>query len=303
MTMAKMLGGILAAALTPFDRRSQPHHSRFVAHCEALLKNGCDGINVLGTTGEANSIGLADRFDLMEAVASSGLPMERLMVGTGAPAVDDAIRLTKHAQACGFAGALILPPFYYKSVSDDGLFGFLAHLIERADPRRIKVYLYNFPAMTGLWYSVALIERLVREFPGVVVGIKDSANDRAFQRELLERVPGFRVFPGTEAYIAEAKRAGCAGCISATVNVTSREAQEAWAAGDADYAAKQERVAALRAAIAAFPLIPAIKAVKARLSHNDKWERILPPLVPLTIEQKGKLFSALGDWLGQPAPA
>jgi 4-hydroxy-tetrahydrodipicolinate synthase len=301
--MAQNLRGILAAAITPFDRRSQPHHARFIAHCKHLLQNGCDGINVLGTTGEANSIGLADRFDLMDAVASSGLPMDRLMVGTGAPAVEDAIRLTKHAQACGFAGALILPPFYYKNVSDDGIFAFLSRLIERVDPRRIKIYLYNFPAMTGLWYSVPLIERLVHEFPGIVVGIKDSASDRNFQRELLARIPGFQVFPGTEAYIAEAKRDGCTGCISATTNVTSREAQAAWTAGDADYPDKQERVAALRTAIAAYPLVPAVKAIKAHNARNDKWERMLPPLVPLGIEQRSKLFATLGDWLAQPTPA
>ena len=169
------LSGIFAAALTPFDRRSKPHHARFIEHCTWLLANGCDGINVLGTTGEANSIGIADRWDLMEAVASSDLPMQQLMVGTGAPAVDDAIRLTRHAQACGFAGALVLPPFYYKGVSDDGLFAFVARLIERADVRKIKIYLYNFPAMTGLWFSASLVERLVREFPGVIAGIKDSA--------------------------------------------------------------------------------------------------------------------------------
>ena len=301
--MANRLAGVLAAAITPFDRRAQPHHARYIAHCTELLKNGCDGINVLGTTGEANSIALADRFDLMEAVASSGLPMDRMMVGTGAPAVDDAIRLTKHAQACGFAGALLLPPFYYKQISDDGLFAFLGRLIERADPRRIKIYLYNFPAMTGLWYSVELIERLVAEFPGVVVGVKDSANDRGYQRELLKRVKGFHVFPGTEAYIAEARRDGCAGCISASVNVTSRETQAAWSASDADYPAKQERVAELRTTIASQPLIPAIKAIKARLMHNDKWERMLPPLCKLSIEERGKLFSALGDWIAQPAPA
>jgi len=299
--MAKHLSGVMAAAITPFDRRSQPHHARFIAHCTWLLQNGCDGINVLGTTGEANSIGLADRFDLMDAVASSGLPMQKLMVGTGSPAVDDAIRLTKHAQACGFAGALILPPFYYKAVDDDGLFAFLARLVDRADPRKIKIYLYNFPAMTGLWYSVTLIERLTREFPGIFAGIKDSANDRNFQRELLSRIPDFAVFPGTEAYIADAKRDGCAGCISASANVTSRETQAAWAASDNDYAAKQERVAALRTTISSFPLIPAVKAIKARTEQNTKWERMLPPMMPLSIEQRGKLFSALGDWISAPA--
>jgi len=299
--MGKTLSGVMAAAITPFDRRSQPHHARYIAHCKSLLQNGCDGINVLGTTGEANSIGLADRFDLMDAVASSGLPMDRMMVGTGAPAVEDAIRLTKHAQACGFAAALVLPPFYYKGVSDDGIFAFLARLIERSDPRRIKIYLYNFPAMTGLWYSVTLIERLVGEFPGIVAGVKDSANDRGYQSELLKRLPKFAVFPGTEAYIADAKRDGCAGCISASVNVTSREAQAAWSASDADFAAKQARVAELRNTIQSQPLIPAIKAIKSRIEQNDKWERLLPPLVPLTIEQRGQLFSALGDWIAQPA--
>lgn len=300
--MAQGLGGILAAAITPFDRRSKPHHARYIAHCTELLKNGCDGINVLGTTGEANSIALADRWDLMEAVASSDLPMTQMMVGTGAPAVDDAIRLTKHAQACGFAGALVLPPFYYKNISDDGLFAFIARLIDRADLRRTKIYLYNFPAMTAVWYSVELIERLVREFPGIVIGVKDSANDRGYQRELRRRVPDFAVFPGSEAYIADAKREGCAGCISATTNLTAREAQAAWTASDDDYFEKQRRVAALRTTIAAMPLIAAVKAIKARQEHNDKWERMLPPLVPLSLEEKGKLFAALGDWLAEPTP-
>ena len=297
------LGGILAAAITPFDKRWKPQHSRYLAHCTWLLENGCDGINVLGTTGEANSIGLADRLDLMDAVASSDLPMDAMMVGTGAPAVDDAIRLTKHAQACGFAGALVLPPFYYKNVSDEGLFAFLSRLIEKADLRRTKLYLYNFPAMSGLWYSVELIERLVREYPGIVAGVKDSANDRGYQRELRGRVPGFAVFPGAESYIADAKRDGCAGCISATVNVTSREAQDAWSASNDDYFEKQRRVAALRTAISAMPLVPAIKAIKAQLVQDDKWERMLPPLMALTPEEKAKLFSALGDWLAVPAPA
>lgn len=299
--MAQGLGGVLAAALTPFDRRSKPHHARYVAHCAHLLQNGCNGINVLGTTGEANSIALADRWDLMEAVASSDLPMNAMMVGTGAPAVDDAIRLTKHAQACGFAGALVLPPFYYKNVSDDGLFAFVARLIERADLRRTKIYLYNFPAMTGIWYSVELIERLVREFPGIVVGVKDSANDRGYQHALRERLPGFAVFPGSEAYIAEARREGCSGCISATVNVTSREAQAAWSATDADYMEKQGHIAWLRNTIAAYPAIPAIKAIKSRFERNDKWERMLPPLIPLRIDEKEKLFTALRDWLAEPA--
>lgn len=301
--MAQGLGGIFAAAITPFDRRGKPHHARYVAHCTELLRNGCDGINVLGTTGEANSIALADRFDLMEAVASGGLPMSQMMVGTGAPAVDDAIRLTKHAQSCGFAGALVLPPFYYKNVSDDGLFAFVARLIERADLRRTKLYLYNFPAMTGIWYTVELVERLVREFPGVVVGVKDSANDRGYQRELHRRVPEFAVFPGSEAYIADAKREGCVGCISATTNVTAREAQAAWSASDADYFELQRRVAGLRTTIAAMPLIAAVKAIKARLEANDKWERMLPPLLPLSLEEKSKLFASLGEWLAEPAPA
>lgn len=301
--MAQALGGVFAAAITPFDRRFKPHHARYIAHCTQLLHSGADGINVLGTTGEANSIALADRFDLMEALASSNLPMSAMMVGTGAPAVDDAIRLTKHAQTCGFAGALVLPPFYYKNVSDEGLFEFLARLIERADLRRTKLYLYNFPAMSGLWYSVELIERLVREFPGIVAGVKDSANDRGYQRELRARLPGFAVFPGSEAYLAEAKRDGCAGCISATVNVTARETHAAWVAGEDDYREKQHAVATLRTAIAAMPLIPAIKAIVARIEANDKWERMLPPLVPLSSEEKSKLFAALGDWLAEPTPA
>ncbi|MBV8600303.1 MAG: dihydrodipicolinate synthase family protein, partial [Candidatus Eremiobacteraeota bacterium] len=196
------LHGVMAAALTPLDKNLKPHHARFIAHCANLLANGCDGINVLGTTGEANSIALADRWDLMDSVASSELPLDRLMVGTGSPAAGDAARLTKHAQACGFAGALLLPPFYYKGISEDGLFAFFAQVIERADPRRIKIYLYNFPAMTGIPFSVAFVRRLVAAYPGIVVGLKDSSNDVAYQLELHAALPGFAIFPGSEAYLA-----------------------------------------------------------------------------------------------------
>jgi 4-hydroxy-tetrahydrodipicolinate synthase len=297
------LGGVFAAALTPFDRRSRPHHARYIAHCSALLANGCDGINVLGTTGEANSIGIADRWDLMETIASSDLPLDRMMVGTGTPSLNDSARLTRHAQACGFAGALILPPFYYKSVSDDGLFAYFARLIERVDPRRIRLYLYNFPAMTGIPYTVPLVQRLAREFPGIVVGLKDSANDPAYERELIASVPGFAVFPGSEGYIADAKRFGAAGCISATVNVTSREAQAAWSASDADAAELQSRIEWLRKTISAQPVIAAVKAIKAHVAREEAWERILPPLVPLGVSQRESLFASLKDWLSVATPA
>ena len=300
--MPTTLGGVIAAALTPLDEARKPDGARFVRYCASLLASGCDGINVLGTTGEANSIGLSDRIALMEAVGSSTLPMERFMVGTGTCSIEDTVRLTRHAQDCGFAGALILPPFYYKDPSDDGLFAFFGETIERVEPRRIKVYLYNFPAMTGIQFSPALIGRLLAAYPGIVAGIKDSSANVPYERELRAQFPEFAIFPGTEALLAEGKRVGWAGCISATVNLTSRESRAVWsAASESERERAQTEVSRLRSAIASAPLIPAIRALTARITQDPVWERMLPPLVALPAEARRALFEQLATWLEDAA--
>src|ERR1700739_2213989 len=212
---APTLRGVIAAIATAIDRDGEPDCARSVALARFLLDNGCDGLNVLGTTGEAPSLSLEHRGRVMKAYAAAGLPLDRMMVGTGAAATADAIALTRQAAELGFAGALILPPFYYKGVPDDGLVAYIGAILEATAGRPIPLYLYHFPAQSGLPWHVALIRRLLDTFGERIVGLKDSSGDMPYAREAASILPRFKVFPSTEAALPDARAGGpFAGCIS-----------------------------------------------------------------------------------------
>lgn len=276
-----------------------PDLERVVAHCGRLLHDGCDGINLLGTTGEAVSFSVAQRLAVMEAIAASGLPTARFMVGTGAAALADAVTLTAAAARLGFAGALVLPPFYYKDVGDDGLVAHFAALIERVAAPALKLYLYHFPALSGVPFTQAAIGRLLAAYPATIAGLKDSSGDLAYSDAVAAAFPELAVFPSSEAILLDARRRGFAGCISATVNVTGPLAARVWRAnGAAEAAADQAALAALRATIARRPLVPAIRHTAARLFADAAFARMLPPLVPLSADEAFALDAELD---GQPA--
>jgi 4-hydroxy-tetrahydrodipicolinate synthase len=279
------LRGVIAAVPTPVTEGGEPDIDRFMVHARWALANGCDALNVLGTTGEANSLSAGQRKAVM-AAAAAGLERSRLMVGTGTPDLATTIELTRFAHEQGFAAALVLPPFYYKGVSDDGLFAWFGRLIEATADAAIPLYLYNFPQMTGIVFSEPLARRLREAFADRIVGAKDSSGDLAYASSLA-RIDGFAVFPSSETALEKAGSDGYAGCISATVSVTARLVA-AWQARPLDDTAKQ-RVAAARAAIAAQPLIPAVKHLVATLHGDDAFERLLPPHLPLTAVQKASL--------------
>jgi len=279
---APEIGGVIAAIVTPLTEDGLPDHARFLAHARWLLENGCDGLNVLGTTGEATSFPAEARRGLMEAAAGA-LDPSRLMVGTGCPDLPTTAALTNLAGTLGFAGALVLPPFYYKGVSDTGLEAYFLRLVEATEA---PIYLYNFPQMTGLTFSPDLVRRLAESAPGRIVGAKDSSGDLDYAAELA-RIPGFRVLPSDEAALAQAGARGFAGCVSATVNVTAPLAAALWQAPDD--AAALARAKAARAAIGAQPLIPSVKHLVGRLHGDPAYARPLPPLVPLTPAEEAAL--------------
>jgi 4-hydroxy-tetrahydrodipicolinate synthase len=194
---AARLSGVIAAVATPIDESGAPDLKRAVNLARYLLDNGCDGLNVLGTTGEATSFSLDERKAVMDAYKANGLPLHRLMVGTGAAAVSDAVALTRHAAELGFGGALVLPPFYYKGVPDDGLIAYVDTLVNATGRKPIPIYLYHFPAMSGLPWHVALIRRLLDAYPSRIVGLKDSSGDMAYARSAAAISKNFSVFPST----------------------------------------------------------------------------------------------------------
>ncbi|HXB82967.1 MAG TPA: dihydrodipicolinate synthase family protein [Candidatus Acidoferrum sp.] len=288
-----VIGGIWAAALTPVTADLQPDAGRAIPYYRELLENGCDGINVLGTTGEAMSLSVEQRVRYMRSLASSDLPMARMMAGTGAAALDDAVELTRAALDCGFAAALIMPPFFYREASDDGIAGFYETLLARAKPARKSVLLYNFPRMSGVALHADLVDRLVAASNDRIFGMKDSSNDAALQSEIIGRRPGFAIFPGSENDLAGAKRRGVAGCISGSVALWPRRAKQVFESGDAAQASELDH---RRAALDGVPLVGAMRYRIAALRGEPEWERTMPPQEPLSAEQRERLDRALASF-------
>jgi 4-hydroxy-tetrahydrodipicolinate synthase len=269
------LHGVIAAVATAIEDSGEPDCARSVALARFLLDNGCDGLNVLGTTGEATSFSLEQRRRVMSAYAASGLPLDRMMVGTGAAATADAIALTRHAAELGFAGALVLPPFYYKGVHDDGLTAYLDAILTGTAARPIPLYLYHFPAQSGLPWHIALIRRLLDTFGERIVGLKDSSGDMDFAHAAARISPRFKVFPSTEAALPQARSGAFAGCISATANLNSDLCARAFRSGDV--AALDEAVA-IRKLFDGKPLVAGVKALLAHIHDDPQWSRVAPPL-------------------------
>ena len=288
-------GGVLAAVLTPMDEDLAPDHAAFSAHCHRLLAAGCHGLSVFGTTGEANSLSVGERLAALEALLEGGVPANVLLPGTGSCALTDTVLLSRAALGAGTAGVLVLPPFYYKGVGDDGLFRFFAEVIERIGDDRLRLYLYHIPQMTGIQLGLPLISRLLDAYPGKIAGTKDSSGDGERIETLCREFPNFSVLAGTETLLLETLRNGGNGCISATVNVTSRLARQVYdahAAGRDDEArALQQRLSGFRASIETYPVIPALKILMAELTGDEEWRNLRPPLSGLDDEQEKELLA------------
>lgn len=290
--------GVLSPVVTPFDAELRPDVPRFVRHCRWLLDQGV-GLAVFGTNSEANSLSVAEKIALLESLVDAGLPPERIMPGTGCCAFPDSVELTRAAVRLGCGGVLMLPPFYYKSVPDEGLLRSYAKIIERVGDSRLRVYLYHIPPVSQIPISLALIERLLRDYPGTIAGIKDSSGDWDNTRAMLERFQprGFDVFAGSETFLLATLRGGGAGCITATGNVNpapiarlAREWRE-WEIPEADR--RQAALDAVRAAFQQFPMIPALKAAIAHYGADPRWVTVRPPLIELDDAQQRTLTQTL----------
>lgn len=282
------LNGVIAAVPTAIDAAGRPLREPFLRHCLHLLDNGCDGLNLLGSTGEASSFSTAARGQVM-TWAADALPLERLMVGTGTPSLEETIALTLNADDLGFGVALVLPPYYYKPISEAGLYAYYAAIDAALGARKLRIWFYNYPQMTGIVLPPALIARLWQLNPQRFDGIKDSSGDLAYCADVLKAVPAMQVFPSSEVTLETGRQQGFAGCISATANITAPLSQRLWQ-GDLTLA---PRVAQMRKEIAARPLIPAVRHLVARLHDQDLWRKPLPPFLPLDAVQAQGLEEAL----------
>ena len=295
--------GVLVPVLTPFTPSGDPDLGRFVAFCRWLLEQGAGGLSVFGTTSEANSMSSPERMALLDGLIEAGIPPGKLMPGTGACSITEAATLVRHAVGHGCGGVLLLPPFYYKGVSDDGIFAFVSAVIDKVASAALRIYLYHIPPVAQVGYSLDLVGRLIKAYRETVVGLKDSSGDWNNTAAMLERFPGFAVFPGSEVFLLDALRKGGAGCITASGNVNVpgiRKVYENWRGPRAE--ALQAEISALRKALQAYPMIPALKRIVAHFHKDPDWAAVRPPLVALEQAQSTALIAdlaTLGFTLGE----
>jgi 4-hydroxy-tetrahydrodipicolinate synthase len=289
-----MIEGVLAASVTPLTKELGIDGRRFEQHCRWLLENGCDALALFGTTGEANSFPVKERIAALEYLAKSQFDLTKVIVGTGCCAIEDTVELTRHALRCGVSGVLMLPPFYYKKISDEGLLAYFAQVIEKTASDRLKIYLYNFPLMTGISFSFELIGMLRKNFSGVVAGIKDSSGNYENMKQMSALFPGFQVFSGTERYLQGILESGGAGCISASVNVTAGLASRiyhGWKNAE-DISLMQNKLSEIRTFLEKFPMIAAIKTILSVWHSDDNLSLIKPPHIPLAKSEAAMLIKS-----------
>jgi 4-hydroxy-tetrahydrodipicolinate synthase len=295
--------GVLSPVVTPFGRDLAPDSTRFARHCQWLLSQDV-GLAVFGTNSEGNSLSTSEKIGLLDTLVAAGVPAARMMPGTGTCALGDTVELTRHAVELGCGGVLMLPPFYYKGNSDEGLFRSYSEVIQRVGDDRLRIYLYHIPPVAQVPITLTLIERLLKAYPNTVVGVKDSSGDWSNTRAMLDQFApeGFAVFPGSESFLLPALRAGGAGCISATANVNPgpiARLAATWQQADAD--AQQAGLDAVRNVFQSYVMIPALKAAIAHYGDDPAWETVRPPLVELDAAARVDLIERL-DAVGFTMP-
>ena len=292
----KRIEGVLSPVITPFKKDYSPDAERFVRHCKWLLRSGCAGLAVFGTNSEANSLSVSEKRHLLEKLVSGGVPASALMPGTGHCALSDSIEMTRAAVELGCGGVLMLPPFYYKGVSDEGLFRNFAEVIERVGDERLSLYLYHIPPVAQVAITLGLIERLLAKYPGIVAGVKDSSGDWSNTKAMLDAFAkgGFDVFAGSEVFLLDNMRNGGKGCITATGNINPgpiANVYKNWRTADADKL--QAGITATRKIVQKQPMIPALKSAVAHFGNDPQWKTVRPPLVELNTKQEEELIKEL----------
>ena len=301
MTISKPLRGVISPTLTPFNDDLTIAEDLYISHAKRCLADGCVGLAPFGTTSEALSVGIDERMDMLEKLVASGIAASKLIPGTGLTNLPDTIRLTRHAVELGCAGAMTLPPFYFKNVADDGLYDYFRRLIDGVADDRLQIYLYHIPNVAGVGIPVPLVRRLHQDFPATIVGIKDSTGDWANTSALLG-IEGLRVYPGSELPLIEALEMGATGSISATANINAAGIAETirlFDTGDTAAAAKHhETVKKFRLTVQGYAPIPVMKRMMALASGDRRWANTRPPLLPASVEEATALATQLGSEFG-----
>lgn len=286
---------VYAPVVTPFKPNLEVDLRRFQEHCEWLVDQGA-GLAIFGTNSEANSISLGERSKALHALLDAGINPKKILVGSGTCSVPETVQLTREAVENHCEGALVLPPFFYKNVSDEGLYAYFAQVIDAVGSEELKVYLYHIPQFTGVPITPGVVDRLLKAYPTTIAGIKDSSGDWSNTEQFLTRFPDIDIFPSSEALLEKALPLGAAGCISATANVQPRAIASAIDAyGTPVYPQLQSAISAVRKVVQGYPMVGALKRIVAQRTGESSWSTVRPPLTALLDEPAGRLFKELAS--------
>ncbi len=303
MSVHLPLSGVIAPVVTPFRDDLGLALELYLEHAHWLLAQGMHYLSPFGTTGEALSLSVAERREALEALVDGGIDPARLMPGTGLCNAPETLKLCRHAVELGCAGVMLLPPFFYRNATDDGLYAYVDRLIHEVRHPDLRICLYHIPPMAGIGFSPALTRRLATEFPNVVVAYKDSSGDFEHTLKIREAAPVLSVFPGSECFLVPALEAGGAGCISATCNINPAAVRAVYdfatgaCGGDGDLAVANHAMVQLRRKIEGYSPIPAIKGLLAHALGESRWRHVRPPLLPASIADTDGLRELLGNML------
>jgi 4-hydroxy-tetrahydrodipicolinate synthase len=305
--MTQRIRGVLAPVVTPFKQDLSPDPERLVAHCQWLLSQNC-GLAPFGTTSEANSLTADERATLLDALVAAGIDPSRMMPGTGCCSITETARLTAQAVKHGCAGVLMLPPFYYKDVSEEGLYRYFSEVVQRVGDARLRIYLYHIPPVAVVGFTTGLVERLCKAYPDAIAGMKDSSGDWNNTKTFLDAFAvrarhgdsttgravstagaarTFDVFVGNESFLLANMRNGGVGTISATANVNPAAIHKLFSEWkNADAEDQQTKLNVVREVFGGkYPMIAALKQAIAIYRNDPAWAKVRPPLVELTAEQ------------------
>ncbi len=290
--------GVLSPILTPLTSNYRVDVDLLVNHAHKVLNDGCVGIVPFGTTGEALSVGREERIASLEALVESGIDPSKLLVGTGQTNLDDTLILTRHAVEMNSAGVLVLPPFYYKNPSEEGLYKYFASLIDRINDDRLRVFLYHIPQVAGVGFPISVVQKLFQNFPKAVGGIKDSSGNWENTKLLLE-IEGLDVYPGSERTLLDALSRNSRGCITATANVAAPMLNSMIAFYQNQQAEKANQVHSVvmkfREVLEKYPPIAALKSIKEMQDNEKKWNKVFPPLEPLLDHESLEINAAFEE--------
>ena len=296
--MTTLFSGIYTASLTPLTSSYEPNLPALVSHVEQLFESGSDGVAILGSTGEANSLTIEQRLDIISYCGRTLAP-ERLMMGTGSCALQDAIHLTQASIDAGVFSVLVIPPFYYKPQSDESVIRYYSELISSVDDSRLRIIFYNFPKLSGYNFSTEILQEFKERFGDIAAGIKDSSGNWENMLSITKNVPNFMVYSGTETLLLNILREGGAGCITASANLLAPECQlvyQAWRNDQQNTAEQvQKELTVLRKALESYQFVSELKGLMALHTGSEHWQEMLPPFIPLLPSQVRELSEKIND--------